>query len=122
MIPLGNRCTIIRQTSTNVDGVLSVTWTEVAANVPCRIDLTFVRVGRDLLYKPDSGRAPDRNAVGFFRVNTDLKVADRVVITDDSGLSGTWEVFIKPEQATTISKAHHLEVELREVSQSIVIS
>lgn len=111
---LAHRVTIKRSETTIVDGVESFGWVTVASGVPCRMDLQFIRSGRDPQWTPEAGRMEDRTGVGFFLADAPVRTGDRVIVT--RGPSGTFllEGSIDEVQGRH-GRTHHIEVGVKEV-------
>jgi hypothetical protein len=115
------------------DGQASMTWhlaehvdTDMQAllgALPCRLDLNFVRPGKDIMPAPVAGRAPDRIGVMFAAGYAPLKAGQRVVaIPNANGLmpvEGTFEIRVIPDKALDYSTAHHIEVQILETNQDL---
>lgn len=105
------------------DGVATTTWVPVAGleKVKCRLDLNFVRPGKDILPAPVAGKVPDRIGILFTSSGMPLKAGQRVVaIPDKFGsipVKGTFEIRVVPDEAIGFSDAHHIEVQIIEVAQ-----
>lgn len=113
------RATILRIGGSNSNGRPTYSYDPVASDVPCRLDLTFSRPGKDLPPVPQSGRAPDRVGVLYLPAGTDLRPEDRVEVSLAGELVGTFQVAPMPDQAVGFAKVHHLEVQVTEVAQMI---
>jgi hypothetical protein len=112
-----SRVEVLRLEGTFAVGTLTQSWT-VAGALDCRLDLTFVRPGKDQPMPVVGGRAPDRIGVLYFDVGEDVRAGDR--IRPVSGpLSGIFEVRVVPDPAVAFSTAHHMEVQIVEVSQNL---
>jgi len=83
----------------------------------CRIDLQFMRPGKDAPMPVVAGRAPDRIGVMFFDVTTAVKAGQRVRVLSGP-VSGTFEIRAVPDPAVAMSAAHHMEVQIVEVAQA----
>lgn len=116
---LTHRATLMTTETTVVDGVQSYVWVPVKSNVRCRLDLQYIRSGKDPQWTPEAGRPVDRAGVAFFESGEPVKVGQRLVIT--KGPIGTYlvggddlgavdEVFLGRG-----SHVHHLEVGVKEV-------
>ncbi len=88
-----------------------------------RLDLTFLRPGKDILPAPQQGKAQDRIGVLFVDQGTPIKAGDRIVaIPNDSGqipVAGTFEIRYMPDEALNFSGQHHMEVQVQEVNQTV---
>lgn len=103
------------------NGVPAYTWVAQGAPldaVPCRLDLNFVRPGKDQLPALEAGRAPDRVGVLFCASEVALKAGDRVVTTKGP-VTGTFEIRAIPDQAVAYASANHIEVQIIEVNQNL---
>ena len=90
----------------------------------CRLDLLFQRPGKDQQMPLVAGRAPDRVGVLFYGPVTDasgvplVKSGDRVA-TLTGPIQGTFEIRLIPDVAQSYLGAHHIEVQVIEVSQAL---
>ena len=89
----------------------------------CRLDLTFIREGKDMLPAQVAGRAPDRVGVMFTYSYAPLRAGDRIVtIPNEYGetpVSGTFEIRAIPDQVIGFSSPHHIEVQIIETGQEL---
>lgn len=89
----------------------------------CRLDMNFVREGKDAIPAPVAGRAPDRVGVLFTYAYAPLKAGDRLVaIPNEQGrtpVDGTFEIRTIPDKAIDYSDAHHIEVQIIETGQEL---
>jgi len=85
-------------------------------SVPVRLDLNFLRPGKDQPAAPEAGRAPDRVGVMFASMGTDIKAGDRVSAVAGP-VDGTFEIRVIPDVATDYGSGHHVEVQIVEVAQ-----
>lgn len=83
----------------------------------CRLDIGFIRAGRDLLMPVVAGRAPDRIGVCFCDP-PGPRAGDRLRCLAGP-VTGTFEVRAIPDPAVDFSSVHHLEVQVVEVAQSL---
>lgn len=88
-----------------------------------RLDLNFVRPGKDILPAPEAGKAPDRIGVLFTFPYAPVRAGDRLVaIPNDIGempVEGTFELRTKPDEAIGFASRHHLEMQVIEVNQNL---
>jgi hypothetical protein len=88
-----------------------------------RLDLGFIRPGRDIPLAPESGKAPDRMGVFFTFAYAPIRAGDRLVaIPNMMGkmpVKGTFEIRPKPDEAQGYSDTNHLEVQVIEVGQDL---
>lgn len=90
----------------------------------CRLDLTFLRPGKDQPAPVVAGRAPDRTGVCYFDLATDadgaplVKAGDRLQCVSGP-IFGTFECRLIPDVAQDLVGAHHVETQVVEVSQML---
>ena len=113
---VGGRPTTVWEQATDPDPVLNhlLSW------YPCRLDLNFLRPGKDAPAPIQAGVMPDRVGIMFCPPGP-LRAGDRLVtIPNDSGLivvPGTFAIKAMPEYALDYSTQHHIEVQVVEESQ-----
>lgn len=83
-----------------------------------RLDLTFIRPGKDQLPAIEAGRAPDRVGVFFCDADSGLRAGDRIVCIAGP-ITGTFDVRVIPDVAQGFSTGHHIEVQVIETSQQL---
>ena len=117
----------------NVNGVATMTWQQATDDDPvanemlsylkCRLDMNFLRPGKDVVPAPEAGRVPDRIGVMFTYPYAPIKGGDRLVTIDNmfgkQPVQGTFEIRTVPDEAIDYSDRHHLEVQIIEVNQAI---
>lgn len=105
--------------ATDPDSALS----DMLQFLKCRLDMNFIREGKDALPAQVAGRAPDRVGVLLTYSYAPLKAGDRLIsIPNEMGeipVPGSFEVRSKPDVAVGYSNAHHLEVQVIEVGQEL---
>lgn len=110
---------------TVTDGVPVSDWGTVAGGerMPCRLDLNFVRPGKDIAPAPVAGKAPDRIGLLFCNPDAVVRAGDRIVtVANDDGsmpVSGTFEIRVIPDMVVGFSDAHHLEIQILETNQAL---
>lgn len=109
-----------RVSAVSEDGSLELSYNTVPRlqNVRCRLDLNFLRMGKDQLSPIVDGRAPDRVGVMFCNSDIALKPGDHLE-TVTGPVTGTFEIKAIPDQALDYGTAHHIEVQIIEVSQDV---
>jgi hypothetical protein len=116
---------IERPSITQVDGVPEMSWSTVSGgeSVRCRLDLNFMRPGKDIAPAPVAGKAPDRIGIMFCSSDTPIRAGDRIVAIPGydgtTPVSGTFEVRVVPDQVVGFSFAHHIEVQVIETNQEL---
>lgn len=87
----------------------------------CRLDLQFLRPGRDTPPAAVAGAIPDREGIMFCKYSPLLKAGMQVTtIPDRRGLEvvqGVFEIREIPDVALDFSTAHHIEVKVIESVQ-----
>lgn len=111
------------------NGVPTMTWQQVddiidpflavPGELMCRIDLAFVRPGKDQPMPVVAGRAPDRVGLMFFDATDEILSGDRITCIDGP-IKGTFEIRAMPDPAAGWSSAHHMEVQIIEVAQNML--
>jgi hypothetical protein len=89
----------------------------VNGEMMCRLDLNFIRPGKDQPSPIVAGRAPDRVGLLFCDYTPNLLAGDRIKLVGGP-IAGTFEIKSTPDGAIDFSKVHHFEVQVTEVSPS----
>jgi hypothetical protein len=110
---------VYRLESSAVDGMLSYTWLDSGVRIKCRLDIGFLRPGKDQPMAVEAGKAPDRVGVLYCLPDQDIRAGDRVVALEPAAVPGTFEVRVIPDRAQGFATAHHIEVQIVEVSQAL---
>lgn len=123
-----SRVEALRLSGVLVDGSPQLTWAKVgdvidpglgvAGELLCRLDLSFLRVGKDTPMPAVAGRAQDRTGVCFFDANDNIKAGDRLRCLAGP-VTGTFEIRSIPDAAVDYATAHHMEVQVVEVAQQL---
>lgn len=92
--------------------------TGVLASFRCRIDLNFVRPGKDAPPALNAGVATNRFGLLFCSASIPLQAGDRIV-TLSGPVSGTFEIKAIPDTAQDFGSAHHIEVQIFETNQTL---
>jgi hypothetical protein len=99
-------------------------YVEKAGQMMCRLDLGFIKRG-DMPMPVTAGRAPDRMGTAFFDAAVDPDTGAPYVLAGDrlfclaGPITGTFEIRTIPTAAVGFGGAHHVEVQIFEVAQSI---
>ena len=107
--------------TTVVDGVAVTSWTDLPSpldSFKCRLDLNFLRPGKDAPPAYEAGVAPDRVGIMFCSAALPLKAGHRIV-TISGPVSGTFDIRMVPDIAVDYDSAHHIEVQIVETPQSL---
>lgn len=105
----------------NDDGVTETSWVDQPSPlnaIRCRLDLNFLRPGKDIPPAYEAGTAPDRIGVMFCRAGLPLRAGDRVV-TVSGPVEGTFDLKVIPDVAVGYATAHHIEVQIVETVQNL---
>ena len=88
-----------------------------------RLDMNFIRQGKDIPEAPVAGRAPDHIGVLFTYAYAPLRAGDRLVAIPNEQnkipVPGTFDIRVMPDVAIDFSDAHHIEVQVIEVGQEL---
>ncbi len=114
---LTHRCTVKRLEETFVDGMPQHQWVVKGTAIPCRVDLQFIRQGKDPLWTPEAGRASDRTGVLFIMPSSQVKSGDRIFVS--RGPAGTFQIEGAVDEAWDKDTRHHIELGIKEVSQQV---
>lgn len=91
--------------------------------VKCRLDLNFLRPGKDVPSPINAGVVPDRIGIMFTYADAPLKAGDRIVaIPNEYGMlpvSGVFDIKQTPDKAIDYASAHHIEVQIVESTSTI---
>lgn len=126
---------VLRLTPTlQAGGGMSVAWAQVTdildpyvvtpGLIACRLDLQFIRPGKDAPMPLAAGRAPDRVGLLFYDMPTDpsglplVKAGDRFQMVSGP-IFGVFEMRQVPEMAQSYTGAAHAENQVVEVAQSL---
>jgi hypothetical protein len=95
-----------------------------AGLLACRLDLTFLRPGKDQPSPIVAGRAPDRTGVCYFDLASDENGVPLILSADrlqcvSGPIFGTFDIRLIPDVAQDLIGAHHVEVQVVEVSQML---
>lgn len=120
--------------SMTATGGMSVSWSPLTAILDrtliqpgymwCRLDLGFIRPGRDTPAPLVAGRAPDRVGVCYYDPVTSASGVPLVQANDrllcvQGPIYGTFEIRLVPDVAQDYVGAHHVEVQVIEVSKQV---
>ncbi len=120
-----SRAEVLRLSGELIAGTPTLSWPKttdivdpvlgVPGELMCRLDLNYVRPGKDQPMPVVAGRAPDRIGVLFYTVTGNVKAGDRVRMLSGP-VTGTFEIRVIPDPAVGFSAAHHMEVQVVEVA------
>lgn len=113
---------IERLSRTMVNGAAQMTWSPVSdpqlQNIKCRLDLNFLRPGKDAPAPYEAGKAPDRIGLMFCDI-LPIRAGDRFV-ADSGPVMGTFEIHSNPDTTITMRPTgHHMEIQIVETNQNL---
>lgn len=122
-----SRAEVHRLRTTIVNGSMKNEWSKlteivdprlgVPGELMCRLDLNFVRPGKDQPSPLVAGRAIDRVGVLFCDATPNLLAGDWLKFVVGP-ITGTFELKATPDGAIDFSNVHHFEVQVSEVAPS----
>lgn len=113
------RCTILEEIETQQDGLTTASWDikDAQENIPCFLDLGFIRPGRDPVWTPETQTAQNRSGVLFLPPHSTATPGNRVKMIKGPG--GTFMIDSDIDEAWTPHKLHHLECHVVEVNRAL---
>lgn len=84
----------------------------------CRLDLNFLRPGKDAPPAQEAGVVPNRIGIMFCSASLPLRAGDRIV-TISGPVEGTFDLKVIPDIAVDYDSAHHIEVQVEESVQAL---
>ena len=109
-----------RLTKTSVDGMVETDWADQVAPLnafKCRLDLNFLRPGKDAPPAYEAGVAPDRVGIMFCSASLPLRAGDRIVALAGP-VQGIFDINSIPDIAIDYASGHHIEVQIVESVQN----
>lgn len=85
----------------------------------CRLDLQFIRPGKDALPAQQAGVQQDRQGL-MFCSNTPFLVAGQRIVCVAGPIQGSFDIKSVPDYALDYTGAHHIEVQVFEANQKKV--
>lgn len=120
---------VLEATTQVVDGARVQTWNKANQSfdrtlpygqMKCRLDLIFLRPGKDAPAPVVAGRTPDRTGVLFCSNTPALKGGHIVRVIKGPHLGSSFLIKPRPDEAQGFSAAHHIEVQVTEVAQAAI--
>jgi|SRR3954463_16467274 len=122
-------CTVeILQSITDViDGARVQSWSKSSASfdptcapgeMKCRLDLTFLRPGKDQPAPIVAGRTPDRTGIMYCSNTPELKGGQIIKVIKGPYLGSSFLLKMRPDEAQDFQGSHHIEVQVFEVAQA----
>lgn len=112
-----NKVNVLRTIETSVNGAAAYSWSVVMRNKDVRLDLSFLRPGRDIPSPLEAGTARDRVGICFAPPTLVLKPGDRLQCVSGP-VAGTFQVEDQPDGAQGYASLHHYEIFVKEVAQA----
>lgn len=111
---LAHRCDLYDQMSVDNDGSPVTKYVKVNDRpVPCRLDLSLVRAGKDSQWMPAAGKPTDRTGILFLKTDAPIKSGMRIAMR--KGPQGTFQIQGALDEIYGFVESHHLEVGVSEV-------
>jgi hypothetical protein len=110
-----------------VDGARVQTWQKSAlmfdptcalGEMKCRLDLIFLRVGKDTPAPIVAGRTPDRTGVMYCSYTANLQGGQIIKCITGPYTGSSFLLKLRPDVAQDFSRSHHIEVQVFEVNQA----
>lgn len=89
-----------------------------AGEMKCRLDLVFLRPGKDAPAPIVAGRTPDRTGILYCSYTPNLKGGQIVKCSSGPYTGASFLIKMPPDAAQDFSSAHHIEVQVFEVNQA----
>ena len=118
---------ILESVTDVVDGARMQTWQKSTATfdptcgpgeMKCRLDLIFLRVGKDVPVPIVAGRTPDRTGVMYCSYTPSLKGGQIVKVIAGPFKDAAFMLKMRPDEAQDFNGTHHIEIQVFEVAQA----
>lgn len=118
---------ILESVTDIIDGARVQTWqkstvsfdaTMPAGELRCRLDLIFLRPGKDQPAPIVAGRTPDRTGIMYCSSTPSLKGGQIIRISSGPYTGASFLLKMRPDEAQDFSGSHHIEVQVFEVAQA----
>jgi hypothetical protein len=122
-----SRVEILESLTDIIDGARVQTWQKSTATfdptcapgeMKCRLDLIFLRVGKDIPAPIVAGRTPDRTGVLYCSYTPSLKGGQIINVIDGPFKGAAFLLKMRPDEAQDFQGTHHIEVQVFEVAQA----
>jgi len=110
-----------------VDGARVQAWNKSTAKydpvcapgeMKCRLDLIFLRPGKDAPAPVVAGRTPDRTGVMYCSYTPNLRGGHIIKVIQGPYLGSLFLIKMRPDEAQDFKGTHHIEVQVNEVAQT----
>lgn len=118
---------ILEATTDIVEGARVQSWAKSSetfdpncapGEMKCRLDLIFLRPGKDAPAPIVAGRSPDRTGVLFCNNTPSLQGGQIIKVISGPHLGAMFLLKMRPDEAQDFSGSHHIEVQVHEVNQA----
>jgi hypothetical protein len=118
---------ILESVTDVVDGARVQTWQKSTAKfdpmcargeMKCRLDLIFLRPGKDAPSPIVAGRTPDRTGIMYCSYTPNLRGGQTVKVIKGPHVGASFLIKMRPDEAQDFSGTHHIEVQVFEVAQA----
>jgi len=118
---------VLQSVTDVVDGARVQTWQKSGASfdrtqppgiMKCRLDLNFLRVGKDQPSPVVAGRSPDRTGIMFCSYSPALQSGQIVRVVKGPHIGSSFMMKMRPDEAQDFNGTHHIEVQVFEVAQA----
>ena len=118
---------ILESVTDVVDGARVQTWQKSTAKfdpvsapgeMKCKLDLIFLRPGKDAPAPVVAGRTPDRTGVLYCSYTPNLKAGQIIRVLTGSHVGSAFLIKMRPDEAQNSRGTHHIEVQVFEVAQT----
>jgi hypothetical protein len=122
-----NKVEILESVADVVDGARVQTWQKstqsfdpvcAPGEMKCRLDLTFLRVGKDAPAPMVAGRTPDRTGVMYCTYTPALQAGQIIKVISGPHTGASFMLKMRPDEAQDGVGTHHIEVQVFEVNQA----
>ncbi len=118
---------ILESVTDVIDGARVQTWNKSSATFDptcspgemlCRLDLIFLRPGKDAPAPIVAGRTPDRTGVMYCSYTPELKAGQIIKVISGPYTNSSFILKMRPDEAQDGTSTHHIEVQVHEVAQA----
>jgi hypothetical protein len=118
---------ILESITTVVDGARVQAWHKSSDNfdptcgageMKCRLDLIFLRPGKDAPAPVVAGRSPDRTGILYCSYTPSLQGGQIIRVIDGPFTSSSFLLKMRPDEAQDFNGTHHIEVQIFETNQA----
>jgi hypothetical protein len=122
-----SRVEILEAITDIVDGARVQSWNKSTANfdptcgageMKCRLDLIFLRPGKDQPAPVVAGRTPDRTGVMYCSYTPALQGGQVIKVINGPFTGSMFLLKMRPDEAQAFNSTHHIEVQVFEISQA----